>query len=303
MVITRLLSIGLLSVLCTLSTVEEVVNAGEKVIFIRECIGVYEYDLTTDETTLLFQIDDDMVVVENPFKRLEHGQLTIGFRLSEFENDSIRFYVGSYGLKGNRMTTTFYEKEKDYQVNVITFDHTSNQMKVDTFYDCKGLSSSWRYLKYNCIEGKKAFERYYSEDYSNKGDRAYSRKGDIYLAVGDSIDQITAFSGEFSPKFGSGFFEPNFVMNDQKIVFRKLGSFWGRQPEELHLYDIASKTSTIIAEGTHSNIKPSTNGEAILYWGGKTSDGLECPEGDIWLLDLTTGEKKKIGVGLDFTWK
>lgn len=276
----------------------------ENVIFVKECEGIFEYSIKDGKSKKLFPTNEEDILIENPFK-YSNSRIQFGIRDKSKEIDSISFYVNFHSLNGKHVSTKKFIEIENYTVLVENKNLETNQIKIDTLKNCTGSSSSLKYVKYNCQEN--FFERFYSEAISKKGEKVFSRKGDIYLISNDNTEtKIMDFEGEFDAKFGNGFYQPKFILNEEKVLFRKLSGFLGGDKPSLYIYDRKEKVCEIFTEGRFRNIKISNNGKYMLFSRTKKislHSSSNCRNEDLFIMNLKTKKYKKIGEGNHFEWK
>lgn len=281
-------------------------NDLEDIIVITQCDGVYEYSGDKLNKKLKFKIEASDVYIERPLD-YENNEIIIGFRYKSEEVDSISYYSKYYTLdKVARKTIKYIEVESFKVIAVEKENFRSGEIKIDTFYNCTGSSSSTRYLKYRCINKKEDFERFYSESISESGDKVYSRKGNIYYETSEGLIQITDFKGEFYPKFGSGFYSPKFIKGNKSILYGEITGFLSNETPSLYEYDIETRKTTKFIDGEFFDRKISKNGRHMLFSRASREDykvDLDCRNYSIFVMNLTTKEIVELGRGSYYEWK
>ncbi len=87
--------------------------------------------------------------------------------------------------------------------------------------------TTWRSVSYSStsIEYNQEAERYFSQSTLVKGQSAFSRRDNIYYAKSRDTSLLVKYSGNFNPKFGSGYYQPQISHSGDFLVYKYLPGF------------------------------------------------------------------------------
>lgn len=297
-----LIIMGGLSFLWSCKQVVEEGDVVESIFFINPCEGIYEYDVMTDESRLIFSHKEEDLLLEQPIE-YENGEVLIGLRDRKKERKGILFYSKFYNTERELIKTIHYQKKaNDSLLRVIIYFDGRDRVE-ETLEDCNPNNIFWNTaLDYKCERRP----RFYAEDYSRQGKKVYSLHGDICISSDTGDVCIIAFDRQFDPKFGSGYYQPLFL-NENEILVRKMPGFLVfKEKPALYKYNIVTKEKTLFVEGAYSDIQLSQNKKYLLYSKHnflRNFSREKCNDRDIYLMNIQTKKSKLIGSGNYLKWK
>ena len=283
----------------------------EKIILFKDKDGIYEFDPTTEKEKTIFKASDKQLFLEEPYK-LINDTLTFGLKGDLTFTDTTDYSIGekydkyyiSVNLKSGESWLTkkiLYEVLNHNKLNIKIQNFNKkgviiSQVDSDTIF--KGTSTTYKGVVYNNFK-----PRFYSE--STVGDKkAFSSRGCIYLIFRNDTTKIVDYKGNFDPKFGSGYFQPQLDPTGQFIVYRYLPVFMNfKESPMLERLDLKTKRRTRIKKGGFVNPTFSKNGKFLLFQRNEEQGKNNTWISDIYILELKTNKEWKIGEAYVAYWK
>jgi hypothetical protein len=215
----------------------------------------------------------------------------------DYLTDSI-YHINVKTSKSFLATIKDYEhyEHKTLKIRTRNFDPIGNLIsEKDTSFACGGRSSSLKGIRF-CD-----FTRFYEESETVLGKTIVSERGDLILQDGNSNSVLLKFDGHFDPKFGSGYYNPTLSSDGRKTSFQYLAGFL-KSGSCIYEMDIGTKSKTkLIGEGYFNPVYSPDNKFLLLF-----SDNRQSKENtginDIYIFDIATKTKKKIGQGDNYLW-
>lgn len=282
----------------------------QMILLFKDKDGIYLYDHTKEKEKIVFRANNNQVFLDEPYK-LTSDTLTFGIKGDLISTDKMNYSKGekyfknyySIDLKSGK---NWLSGKIIYEVVEHTLKITSQKinsagivtMQSDTTTDYKGANTTSKGITYN--DFKPRF--YYSSTVAGK--TVYSYQGSIYLVDKSDTIKIVNYSGNFDPKFGSGYYQPELSPTAKFAVFRYLPGFLNfKECDLLQKIDINTKIVSTLKKGKFCNFSFSSDGEFILFERNGRFNKMDCWVSDIYVLDLTTLKEHKIGVASSASWK
>lgn len=114
---------------------------------------------------------------------------------------------------------------------------------------------------------------------------------------------MVEYEGNFDPKFGSGYSQPQLDPTGQFVIFRYLPSFINfKEFASLQKVDIKTKRREVVKIGEFNTPTFSADGKSILFKRDQKEGKLNTWISKIYLLELTTLKERKIGDAYSAQW-
>lgn len=266
--------------------------------------GVYLYSLTDNKSNAIYKTDK--VFLDKYFKQINDNTLQVGHQ-SEMQKeqknnyDYLRDSIYHINLKTKKsfLATVIDHKHYDNMILEIITRNFNEYGKLisekDTSYVCNRTSISSQGIEF-CN-----FKRYYGESETILGKTIITEDGDLILKEGNKKSVLLKFDGHFDPKFGSGYYNPTLTSDSKKTSFQYLAGFFNNG-SCIYEMDIETKIKTeLIGEGFFNPLYSPDNKLLLLFSNNRQSKGNTWIK-DIYIFDIETKRKKKIGIGENYLW-
>jgi len=294
--------------------------------------GVYLYSLKDNTTKSIYKTDK--VFLNDYFKLLNDSTLQVGHQSKMRSEEKERKVYSKYFYRADGDSTFItdnppYTTKDSYDyltdsicnVNIKTaksflasvvdyehYEHSTLKIKTrnfnydgklisekDTSFVCGGTSSSSKGIRF-CN-----FTRYYGESETVLGKTIITERGDLILKEGNTKSVLLKFDGQFDPKFGSGYYNPTLTSDGKKTSFQYLAGFL-KSGSCIYEMDIDTKSKTkLIGEGYFNPMYSPDNKLLLLFADNRQSKGNTWIN-DIYIFDIATKTKRKIGQGENYLW-
>lgn len=294
--------------------------------------GVYLYSLTNNESKEIYTTD--RVFLNDYFKFLNDSTLQVGHQSEMRSEEKERKVYSKYFYRADGDSTFItdnppyttkdnydYLTNSIYNINIKTaksflasivdyehYEHSTLKIKTrnfnqdsklisekDTSYVCGGISSSSKGVWF-CN-----FTRYYRESKTVLGKTIITERGDLILKDGNFKSVLLKFDGHFDPKFGSGYYNPTLTSDGNKTSFQYLAGFLNNG-SCIYEMDIDTKSKIkLIGEGYFNPLYSPDNKLLLLFADNRQSKGNTWIN-DIYILDIASKTKTKIGQGENYLW-
>ncbi|MDD4150517.1 MAG: hypothetical protein PHE33_10855 [Bacteroidales bacterium] len=273
--------------------------------------GLYLYNPTASKEKIIFKATDKQVFLDEPLK-VSGDTLTFGFKgelvfgkTSPTESGGERYFNDyfSVDLKTGKKWLSgkiLYEVVGHSKLNIKTLlidPNGKTTVVSDTSMIYKGSDISSKGVIYNNLEPS-FFSR------QTLGDKSvFSLRGSIYFTDKSDTTLLVEYKGQFDPKFGSGYFQPQLDPTGQYVVFRYSPGFMHfKEDASLQKIDIKTKKIEIIKTGNFNDPTFSTDGKFILFKRDQREGKSNTWVSKIYLLDLTTLKEQKISNAYSAQW-
>ena len=283
----------------------------QSILLFKDKDGIYEYDLAIGKDKIIFKATDTQIFLDEPY-RLIGDTLTFGVKGKLTFIDTANYSAGEKYFKD--YISVDLKSENNWLSRKILYevvDHNTLKIRSQTFNPkgiitfqsdtsmiFKGSYSSYKRHTYNDFK-----PRFFSKSTVGKK-TVFSLRGNIYFAdQGDTI-KIVDCKGNFDPKFGSGYFEPQLDPTGQYAVFRYLPGFMKfTESPSLQKVDLKTKHVEKIKSGDFVEPLFSKDGQFLLFKRNERQGNKDTWISDIKLLDLKTNYEWKIGEANAASWK
>jgi hypothetical protein len=304
------------------------------VLFTVDKDGVYEYNCSTKSEQKIYTTDE--VFISSSLLSINDSIIIVGHQSETTEEERPRLVNSKYFYRADGDSSfvtdtppyTLYDKYKftsetfyginlssknSYKYKTIQYEHkdfdtlriktTSYNRNSDTIQftesisNCNKTSHTSKGVDFCDSNG-----RYFSESKLVNGRKIISRRGDLILIENNKEETILKFDGHFDSKFGSGYYNPSISPDGQKVIYQYLTGFL-KDGSAIFELDIKTKKVTKIIGSKYFNPKYSPDGKYILIGKSQRQGKLNTWIKDIYILNLTTGKKQKIGTGDKDIWK
>ena len=294
--------------------------------------GVYLYSLTDNKSKVIYTTNS--VFQNDYFKQINDSTLQVGHQSKMRSEEKERKVYSKYFYKADGDSTFItdnppytvkdnydYLTDSIYHINIKTtksflatvidyehYEHSTLKIKTrnfnqegklisekDTSFVCGGTSSSSKGIRF-CN-----FTRFYGESETVLGKTIMTERGDLIVKEGDKKSVLVKFDGHFDPKFGSGYYNPTLSSDGKKTTFQYLAGFL-KSGSCIYEMDLENKNKTkLIGEGYFNPIYSPDNKLLLLFSDNRQSKGNTWIN-DIYIFDIATKTKKKIGQGENYLW-
>lgn len=273
--------------------------------------GLYLYDPTTEKEKIIFKATDKQVFLDEPLK-ISGDTLTFGImgelvfaETSPTESGGERYFKDYYSvdLKTGKSWLSgkiSYEVIGHSTLNIKVLSSDVNgktNVLSDTSMIYEGSSTTSKGVVYNDFK-----PRFFSRQ--SLGDKSvFSLRGSIYYADKSDTTLLVEYKGNFDPKFGSGYFQPQLDPTGQYAVFRYLPGFMNfKEDASLQKVNIKTKKTEILKTGDFNDPTFSADGKFILFSRDQKEGKLNTWISKVYLLDLTTLKEQKISNAYSAQW-
>jgi hypothetical protein len=294
--------------------------------------GVYLYSLTDNKSKVIYTTNS--VFQNDYFKQINDSTLQVGHQSKMRSEEKERKVYSKYFYRAEGDSTFItdnppytvkdnydYLTDSIYHINIKTtksflatvidyehYEHSTLKIKTrnfnqegklisekDTSFVCGGTSSSSKGIRF-CN-----FTRFYGESETVLGKTIMTERGDLIVKEGDKKSVLVKFDGHFDPKFGSGYYNPTLSSDGKKTTFQYLAGFL-KSGSCIYEMDLENKNKTkLIGEGYFNPIYSPDNKLLLLFSDNRQSKGNTWIN-DIYIFDIATKTKKKIGQGENYLW-
>lgn len=283
----------------------------QSIFLFKDKDGLYLFDPVAQTEKLVYKTNNNQVFLDQPYE-LSNNILTFGFRgektLKEKGNYELgeNYYTEFYSINLNTNKTWLSKKvlydvmgHDSLKIKIVNIDtNHKTTVYVQKAEKLSGSSSSYKGIMYNDSK-----PRFFSSH--SIGDKTvFSSEGNIYYINKLDTTLLVKFDGHFDMKFGSGYFEPRLDPKGEYVIFSYLPGFLNmKEKTSLQKINIKDKDIELIKNGDFSNPAFSKDGNFLLFQRNE-SEGLNNTwASEIYLLDLTTLNEKKISTANSFQWK
>jgi hypothetical protein len=294
--------------------------------------GVYIYSLTDNTSKSIYKTDK--IFLNDYFKLLNDSTLQVGHQSEIRREEKERKVYSKYFYRADGDSTFItdnppyttkdnyeYLTDSIYHINIKTskvflastinyeyYEHSTLKIntrkynpnghlisKKDTSFVCGGTSSSSKGIRF-CN-----FTRYYQESEIVLGKTIITERGNLILKEGNVKSILLKFDGHFDPKFGSGYYNPTLTSDAKKTSFQYLAGFL-KEGSCIYEMDIDSKRKTkLIGKGFFNPLYSPDNKLLLLFSNNRQSKSNTWIN-DIYVFDIATKTKMKIGQGENYLW-
>ena len=277
-------------------------NSDLQFVYTIDKSGVYIYSLKDNKTHEIYKTDK--IFLNNYLKQVNDSTLQVGHQSEKQNKYNYKFLTDSVYSINLNSKKSFLAKIIDYKhydnstLEIVTRNYNEYGKLVsekDTSFVCYVTSSSSKGIEF-CN-----FKRYYGESETVLSKTIITEYGDLILKEGNTKNVILKFDGHFDPKFGSGYYSPTLTSDGKKTSFQFLAGFL-KSGSCIYEMDIESKSKTkLIGEGYFNPIYSTDNKLLLLFSNNRQSKG-DTWINDIYIFDIATKTKKKIGQGENYLW-
>jgi len=294
--------------------------------------GLYLYSLTKNTAESIYKTD--RVFLNDYFKQINDSTLQVGHQSKMTSEEVERKVYSKYFYRADGDSTFItdnppyttkdnydYLTDSIYYINLKTtksflasvidyehYEHTTLKIKTrnfdpngnlisekDTSYVCGGTSSSLKGIRF-CN-----FARYYGESETIDGKTIITERGDLIMKQRNSKSTLLKFDGHFDPKFGSGYYNPTLTSDGKKTTFQYLAGFL-KSGSCIYEMDIDTKSKTKLIDEGYFNPIYSPDNKLLLLFSDNRQSKSNTWINDIYVFDIATKTKKKIGQGENYLW-
>ena len=273
--------------------------------------GLYEYNSASEKEKIIFQASNKQVFLDEPYQ-LSNDTITFGIvgermfiETSPTESGG-EYYHNDYYSVDLISGKNWLSRQDRYKVighstlniKTIKYEITGDSTIIsDTSMVYKSSSSSTNGVVYNNLK-----PRFYSEQ-TMDDKSVYSYRGSIYYVEQLDTTLLVQYNGNFDPKFGSGYFQPQIDPTGKYIVFRYLPGFMNfNETASLQKVNIETKKVETLKKGRFTEPIFSSDGNHILFSRNEKKGKLKTWVSEIYLLDLTTLKEQKISQASKAFW-
>lgn len=273
-----------------------------KVLLFKDKFGIYTYDPILKQEKEIYKATTNEIFLREPVKTFGDtlqfavkGELKVSTQNNGIEQYTKKFY--SLNLSNGH---SFLSKTIDYFIE-------GGKMKIHTTWFSPSnvvLSqtdslTTWRGGSYSStsIEYNEEAERYFSQSALVKGQSAFSRSGNIYYAKSRDTSLLVKYSGNFDPKFGSGYYQPQISHSGDFLLYRYLPGFKLinlTDKPALYKIELTTRKKERIKKGVFANLVLSDDDEFILFSRDQRQGERDTWINDIYIMELKTMKEKHI---------
>ena len=274
-----------------------------KVLLFKDKFGIYSYDPTSKQDKKIYKATANEIFLREPVKVFGDtlvfavkGELKVSTQNNGVERYTKKFF--SLNLSNGQ---AFLSKTVDYfiesgkmKIQTTSFTPSGSVLsRADSFTTWRGGSYSSTSVEYN-----EEAERYFSQSVIVKEQSAFSRSGNIYYAKSSDTSLLVEYTGNFDPKFGSGYYQPQISHSGDFLLFRYLPGFQLinlTDKPALYKIDLPSKRKEKIKKGVFANPVLSTDDKFVLYARDQRQGERDTWISDIYIMELKTLKEQHIG--------
>jgi hypothetical protein len=308
---TTKLTILILTVATILSCSNRVTPKLNQSIFLfKDKDGLYQYEPTTEKEIIIFKASDKQVFLDEPYQ-LSNDTLTFGFK------GELTFVYTSEYTKTEKYYKDYFsvdlKSRKNWLSKKILYEIKEQTLNIKTLsVDIKGKTSvladtSMVYHSSNTTSKGITFNdlspRFFSKH--SLGDKSvFSLSGKIYYSDKSDTTLLVDYKGNFDPKFGSGYFQPQLDPKGQYAIFVYLPGFLNfKKNRSIQKVNIQTKKIEILKTGVFGEPTFSADGNFVLFKRDQKQGKLNTWISEIYILDLTTLHEQKISDAYSAQWK
>jgi hypothetical protein len=282
----------------------------QTILLFKDKDGIYEYDPIKKNEKIIYKATDNQVFLDEAYKII-NDTLTFGLKGELTYSDSINYSAGEIYFKdyisvslesgNNWLAQKILYQVLDHKLKIITQTFNSKgdmSSQSDTTLLFKSSSSSYKGITYNQFE-----PRFFSK--STVGNKTvFSLRGRIFLVEKLDTTILVEYQGNFDPKFGSGYFQPQLDPRGEFAVFRYLPGFMNfKESPYLLQIDLITHNVTKIKKGIFGNPTFSKDGQFLLFNRNQRQGNKNTWISDILILEFKTKKEWKIGESYTASWK
>ena len=288
-----------------------IVKPTQTILLFKDKDGIYQFNPITGKEKTIYKATDKQIFLEEPYLRV-NDTLTFGIKGDLSFTDTTNYSTGvryykdyiSVDLQSgeNWLSRRIMYEALDYnnlKIKTQIFDEKRDIIsQKDSSTTFKGTSTTYKGVVFNDFN-----PRFYSEStIGNK--KVFSSRGCIYLTEKNDTTKIVDFQGNFDPKFGSGYFQPQLDPTGGFVVYRYLPGFLNfKENSTLERIDLKTKKITRIKNGDFSKPTFSKDGKFILFRRNEKQGKNDIWYSEIYILELKTNKELKIGEAYDAYWE
>lgn len=311
-------------------------DPNNQVIYIVDREGVFIYDLNTKKTKkiyttdqyflkkkMAFLPDDYLVIGHQNVPYTKEWEECIADNLNE-ETDTAdnspdpamqvidaplfvtdTFYAihmdnGEY-YKYKTIDYEYIKQQKILKSKTILFDKSGNILNEDDSiqYDIRMYKSSDTFVFSPSITGGRR-----GEGRSNivNGMQAFSNRGSFYLKNENDTVLFLPFDYPFNLKQMNGYYNPEISSDGKKVVVQYMEQFLSRGSVIMEI-DLETKEPKKLIGYSYFKPKYSPDGQKIAMAKGHKVTKKKTWVNTLYILDMQTGKKTKIGKGIEYIWR
>lgn len=288
-------------------------NLTQSILLIKDKDGLYIFDFATKKEQLIFKANDKQVFLDEPYS-LNNDTLIVGVKGELIFNSLVDSLSDSEGSKYSKdyysidLRTYKYWISKKIFYEVIGHNllkirtqHLKSDGQIiiqeDTSMTLKSTYSTYKGITYNSDK-----PRFYTS-YTSGDKVVFNRSGNIYLVDNKDTSILVKFSGNFDPKFGSGYYQPRLDPNNQYVIFSYLPGFMNfKEDMTLQRIDLKTKKIDVLKEGQFNDTYFSNDSKFLLFKRNERKGTNNTWISNIYVLDLVTLKKYKISEAYSAFW-
>lgn len=319
-------------ILTTFSGCDTRIRSDLQIAYTVDKTGVYIYSLTDNTSKPIYKTDK--IFLNDYFRLLNDSTIQVGHQstMRSEERKRLVFSKYFYNADGDSTFVTDYppytitdnydyltdsifhiniKTAKSFLASIVDYEHYEHSIlkiktrnynqegklisEKDTSFVCGETSSSSKVIRF-CN-----FKRYYGESETVSGKTIITERGDLILREGGTNNTLLKFDGHFDPKFGSGYYNPTLTSDGKRTAFQYLAGFLknGSCIYEMNLDTKIKKK--LIGEGYFNPIYSPDNKLLLLFANNRKSKKSTWIN-DIYILDIASKTKTKIGEGENYFW-
>lgn len=281
----------------------------QSVFLFKDKDGLYLYEPQSGKEVLVFDAGGKTFL--NEIEQPQDNLLQFGFRgeliSGDAADEAVEEYYSTEHYSVNLATgenwlsqKTRYKVYKNRTLNIETQMKNSKGENVclhDTTVALQGASYSVKRVVYNTPK-----PRFYSS-HSLAGKTVFSQRGSIYYVENQDTTLLVEYKGNFDPKFGSGYFQPQISPKGTYVVFRYLPGMNFKEKPSLQRINLKSKELETLKEGVFGAPAFSKDGRFLLFQRDQKQAKKDTWKSTIYVLDMRTLEEKRIGRAYSAAWK
>jgi len=279
----------------------------QSILLFKDYDGLYVYDPLTEKESIIFKASDKQVFLEEPYQ-LSNDTLTFGIvgeSISTNESGSTQCNNDYYSVD-LKTGKNWISRKLIYEVIGHSTLHIKTLM-VDFSGKTTVLSDSSVAFHSSSTTSKgiiynKNKPRFFSQ-HILADNSVFSYRGSIFYTHKSDTTILVKYNGDFDPKFGSGYFQPQLDPTGQYAVFRYLPGFMKlKEDGSLQKVNILTRKTDIIKKGEFIEPTFSKDGKYILFKRDEKEGKTNTWISKIYFLDLVTLKEHVIGDANSARW-